>query len=423
MSMDLIQSKSSLPTEESRVTTAEPKGPRKGLVVMGLLILAGLLVVGLFPRLQQRQELNAASVAVQNARPIVNLVPAHRALAETELVLPGNSQAFQETAIYARTNGYLKRWLVDIGAPVEPSQLLAEIETPETDHELEQARATLAQAQAGLAQARANAKLAQISLARLQSTKPDAVSRQQVDDAQGAFDAATANVAAAQANIKVQEANVRRLSDLQSFQKVAAPFAGIITARSVDPGALISAGNAPNSRELFHLAQTDTLRVFVNVPQTFAPTIQPQQTAELLVREYPHRTFSGKVTRTAGALDPASRTLLTEVQVANADGALLPGMYVQVKFVIKRAEPPVIVPAAALITSVNGPLIEVVDSDDTLHYRPVQVGRDYGTEIEVVSGLVGNEMVVLNASREWAEGMLVQRKTESREKDTGGGRS
>jgi len=271
--------------------------------------------------------------------------------------------------------------------------------------------------------ARANAKLAQISLARLQSTKPDAVSRQQVDDAQGAFDAATANVAAAQANIKVQEANVRRLSDLQSFQKVTAPFAGIITARSVDPGALFSAGNAPNSRELFHLAQTDTLRVFVNVPQTFAPTIQPQQTAELLVREYPHRTFSGKVTRTAGALDPASRTLLTEVQVANADGALLPGMYVQVKFVIKRAEPPVIVPAAALITSVNGPLIEVVDSDDTLHYRPVQVGRDYGTEIEVVSGLVGNEMVVLNASREWAEGMLVQRKTESREKDTGGGRS
>ena len=261
MSPDLEKNKPSLNLEEAGTRTEAPKGPRKRLVVVGLIVLVGLAGVGLVPRLQQRREINAASLAVQNSRPVVNLIPAHRAPAETDLLLPGNSQAFQETAIYARTNGYLKRWLVDIGAPVEPGQLLAEIETPEIDHELEQAR-QLAEAQASLAQARANVKLAQISLTRLQSTKPDAVSRQQVDDAQGAFDAATANVEAAQANIKVQEANVKRLADLQSFQKVTAPFAGTITARSVDPGALISAGSAPNSHELFHLVQTDILRVF-----------------------------------------------------------------------------------------------------------------------------------------------------------------
>ncbi len=409
--------------DEDKASGEEPKGLRARHVAAIVLVFAGLLGVGLVPRLHEQRALLSAAQARQEAQPIVNIVNVRRAAAEQEFILPGNTQAFRETAIYARTNGYLKQWFVDIGDHVAVGQLLAVIETPEIDQELAQARAALTQSQANLLQVRANAELAQSTLQRFKTVKPEAISRQQIDEQENVLKTARAAVEVGQANIKANEANVKRLLELQSFQKVTAPFAGVITARNVDPGALISAGSSPTSRELFHLVQTSPLRIFVNVPQSFAPSIQLEQNADVAVQEYSQRTFQGMVTRTAGALDPASRTLLTEVQTPNTDNALLPGMYVQVHFVFKRNTPPVLVPASAILTSAAGAQVAVVDADDTVHYRKVQVGKDYGAEVELLTGLTGEETIVMNASWDLAEGVHVQRKTSGEAPKAPGGKS
>lgn len=402
------------PPVSSRVHQAPAAGKLRTTWVVGL---AGLLLVGLvglyflgsLPRQHREQALQAESAQAAATPLRVSVVTARRGETYAERVLPGNAQPLLDTTLYARTTGYLKSRLVDIGDQVKEGQLLAVIEAPDVDAQLAQARANLEQARANLPLAIANVELARITLARdLRSAPGEAVTWQQIDQDKTNVQTTSAQVAVARANISVNEAAVQRLTVLQGFQKITAPFPGIITARNVDPGALISADNPSLPRELFHLMRTDTLRVFVNVPQVFATEVQAGQEAFLFRREVPGKQFQGKVTRTSDALDPATRTLLTEVQVANPDNALRPGMYLQVKFVFRRDSAPVLIPTAAVVTRTAGPKVAVMDQQQTVHYRQVQLGRDYGAEVEVADGLREGDRIVLRPGDDLPEGTTVQ---------------
>jgi len=411
---------------------------RLGLILFGAVaIMAGLFLIGLLPRLQRQAQLTASAKEAKSEMLTVSTVSPHRASGKANLVLPGSVQAVQETTIYARTNGYLKQRLVDIGDRVEAGQLLAEIEAPEIDQELAQARANFAQTQSAYAQAQANLELsrsayaqvatnsdlAKVSAQRWQTLQQQgAVSRQDFDEKQAAFKAGQANlgvsqsgiqasratVDAAMATVSASAANVRRVEALQSFKQITAPFSGIVTARNVDAGALITAGSGgSNAVWLFKLAQPGTLRILVDIPQADTASIHPGQTAQLLVREFPKQTFTGRVTRTAKALDPTSRTLRTEVQIANPGLKLLPGMYAQVQFTLDRATAGLRIPANALVIRTEGAQVAIVGADQKVHYQKVAIGRDYGTEIEIASGLVGNEQLIVNPTDGIREGTSV----------------
>jgi RND family efflux transporter MFP subunit len=364
-----------------------------GRAVLGtVVVLATLFLVGMFPRWQANAALESA---VRDQRPTVNVVSTQHPEGAANLVLPGSTQAIQETAIYPRTNGYVKQWYTDIGAKVEAGQLLAEIETPEIDQELNQARAAAQQAVA-------NSDLARASLTRWQElVDKKVVSAQEFDERKSALDARQADLNAAQAN-------VARLEKLQGFQKVVAPFAGIVTARNVDNGALVSAGNGGQTAALFHVAQTDTLRIYVTVPQTNARSIAPGQNAAVSFREIPDKTFDAKVVRTAGALDPASRTLLTELQVANNDGQLFPGMYAEIKFAFPQDGRALLVPGNAVMVQSDGPKVLTVDAKQILRVRPVKLGHDLGDKVEIVSGLDPAEPLVANPSGSLRDGVEVK---------------
>lgn len=316
-------------------------------VVTSLIGLMGLVAIGIAPRIWRHKELTPSVRSVENS-----------ALSTTDLVLSGNIQAIREIPVYARVDGYLKRRVVDIGDRVQSGQILAEIDTPEFDQQLYQAQATLAQARSSLEQARAtlqhNQTLLEYNRATLDRWRAlkdqDLVSQQDVDDRQvfvnsGLADvgASQASVAAAEANVAANEANVQRLLELQPFQKVRAPFSGIITARNVDNGALISSGSATNSTPLFRIALIDSLRIYVHVPQIFVAAITPGLTAEVAVREFPQRLFTAQVVSSAGAFDPTSRTLLAEVRMRNVGNLLRPGMYANVKFHATRSNTPLVI--------------------------------------------------------------------------------
>ena len=425
--------------DETPTAGENPSRPRRlgKIGAMALFLLAGFLAVGIVPRVQRAAELRAAVEDPRNRLLSVSVVVPRPAPPTTDLDLPGSIQAIQETPIYSRVNGYLRRWLVDIGDRVERGKILAEIDTPELDQQLSQARAVLAQAraslgqaEAGVQQARATLRQTQANLSFAQATAArwkqllaeGAVSQQDADQYQTASNAAQANVdgaqanvgaleanvVAAKANVGANEANVRQLEALQSFQRVTAPYTGIITTRTVDRGALITAGSSSSSAPLFKMAQIDTLRIFVNVPQTFARSIVPGQAAKIVLQEFPGRTFSGKVSRDAGALDPTSRTLLTEVMVANDNLTLKPGMYAQVKFSVVGPDPPFLVPATALLMRADGPQVAVVRGDQKVHLQKVELGRDLGSTVEVTSGLEGNERLIVNIPDGLREGITVR---------------
>jgi RND family efflux transporter MFP subunit len=381
---------------------------RRAFALVGLVIvvLAGALAAGLLPRLRDDRALNATAEAA-SAAPRVTVVTARPAPATSDHTLPGNAQAFRDTALYARTTGYLKRWLVDIGDRVEAGQLLAEISAPDVDDQLAQARSNLVLTRANLQVSEANLELAKTTLAR-DIRSGQATSRETIDQDQAQVKTTAAQLESARASIQVNEATVQQYVDLQSFQKIIAPFAGVITARNVDPGDLITADNPAQARELFHLMQTDPLRVFVNVPQTYATGIAPGQNAVVFRREKPGEQFPGKVTHTANALDPNTRTLLTEVDVPNPRDALRPGMYLQVRFVAARGTPSVLIPTAALVTRPDGALVQVLDANNTVRRRKVVLGRDFGAEVEVVEGLQGGETVIVHPGDALAEGQEVE---------------
>jgi membrane fusion protein, multidrug efflux system len=382
---------------------------RRLLVIGGVAIflLAGALIGGTLPRLRQEKEVNASAAEAASALPRVTVAVAKKVAPNAERVLPGTALPLMEAAIYARATGYLKTRLVDIGDRLKEGQLLAEISAPDIDDQLEQAKANLELSKANLEFARANAKLGQINVNRYERlVKTNTVSTEERDQAVATGETTTAQVASSLASIEVNKALVQKFTDLQSFEKITAPFAGVITARNVETGDLITADST--TRELFHLMRTDTLRVFVNVPQVFATSIKTGQNASVYLREAPQQQYQGKVTRTADALDPNTRTLLTEVDVPNPNDALRPGMYLQVKFAFDRKVSPLMIPSVALATRDAGPRVAVLDGQNRVRYREVQLGRDYGAEIQIVAGLKEGQQVVIHPGDDLPEGTEVE---------------
>lgn len=367
-------------------------------VLLGLVlvcVVAGALVVsGILPRIKAKTVLRQeTSVA---AEPAVAIVHPQRRAGGQELVLPGNIQAFMDAPIYARTSGYLKKWYFDIGSRVKTGQLLAEIESPEVDQQLQQGREELGTAQANL-------KLAQLTAQRYTDLlKSDSVAKQDVDNA---VQTAAARVTA----VKSAEANVKRLEEMVSFEKIYVPFDGVVTARNTDVGQLIASGSAVGqNRELFHVASINKLRVFVNVPQTYSHATTPGLKAKLSLPELPGRAFPGTLVRTADALDPATRTLLVEVDVNNPSGVLMPNAYTEVHFKIKGAQSALTIPSASLLFRSEGIRLPIVKGENRAVLIPVSLGRDFGATIEVLSGVDENTAVIANPPDSLVDGETVR---------------
>jgi len=359
--------------------------PKKSsLFLVFFLIVVVLVIVGAIVMLERRSQFQALAEDTQKlAVPTVAVIhPTSEGQAE-DLVLPSTLQAYVESPIYARTNGYLVKWYHDIGSRVNKGDLLADIETPEVDQQLMQAKADLVTAQA-------NEHLSEITEARYSELlKTDGVSKQEVDNANG-------DLAAKRAIVQSAAANVRRLEELKSFQKVYAPFTGVVTQRNVDIGTLINAGNGGTSQQLFFLAQTDPIRVYVNVPEAYAPSIHKGLGAYLELTQYPGQKFEGEVVRTAEAIDLATRTLLTEVDVPNKSGLLLPGGYAQVHLLVHVNNERLQVPVNALLFRSEGLRAVVIDENHRVRLQALSIGRDYGTSLEVLTGLKSDDWLVLN---------------------------
>jgi multidrug efflux pump subunit AcrA (membrane-fusion protein) len=448
------------PAEEHKLLPppgAEP--PHEHHISRGKLILVALILVvivcavalaGYLPRRQREQQAAAAAREERTDIPQVTAAQVRRAPANTEVLLPGSISPLIEASIYARAPGYVRKRYVDIGDHVRQGQLMAEIETPELDQQVAQGKAAVSQAQqqlgqtkAALLQSQAQRDLAKITWERYKNlVDRGAVARQDADNQETTYKtqdalvtAQQANVNAAEENVRQSQANLDRLVALQDYQRVKAPFTGIVTARNIDVGYLISAAGAGQGvspmqvgggtlsagtagNELFRVAQIRVLRILVSVPQANAPGIQLGMPAEITVAEYPGRIFQGKVTRTANSLDPNSRTMLVEVQAPNGDGKLLPGMYAEVRFRNHRDSPPLLIPGDALIVSSAGlQIATLVDDPDRnngdskvkkIHLDPVQVGRDYGAETEILSGAREGQLVVVNPGDEVREGAQVR---------------
>ncbi len=378
------------PPDASAETAASAGSKLRHAAIITLLIIVVGAIAGLVPRWHHRVTLRQETLEL--ALPTVAVVSPAPGKPEASLVLPAEVRPYLEAPIYARANGYIKRWLVDIGAQVKVGDLLAEIDTPELDQELAQARAQVAQADAALGLARITAK----RWAEL--VKTASVSEQEAAEKQ-------ADLELKQANLDAAHANVRRLEDLQSFDSVRAPFDGVITVRNIDVGQLITAGSA---RELYRLAQTSTLRVYVRVPETLARTVAPGQTAEFSVAEVPGRVFPAKVVRTSGAMSADSRTLLTELQVDNSHGEILAGTYAQVRLSDAKAEAPLTIPANTLLFRAEGLQVGVVKADGKVELRKVTVGRDFGPSVEILQGLGPADRVILNPADSLVSGISVR---------------
>ena len=386
------------PTDTERQTPGGglPNGrpSRKTGLLVGVVILV-LVIAGAVTIISKLGEKKALAAETERlATPSVSVTHPRQEQSQEELILPADVQAYKESPIYARTNGYLLHWYKDIGSRVNKGELLADIDTPEVDQELMQARATRQQSQAQLG-------LAKISAERWENLrKTDSVSQQELDQQVSGYQQAQANLAAA-------EANVHRLEQMESFRHIYAPFSGVLTKRLIDVGALINSGNGGSNKELFDVAQVDPLRVYVNVPQTYSPLIQIGMKAFLVQDEYAGQKFEGKVVRTADAIDPASRTLLTEIDVPNPTGKIFPGAYAQVHFAAKVNAPRLTVPINTLLFRAEGPRAAVVGSDNKVHLRPVAIGRDYGSAVEIVSGLDASDQVIVNPADSLEDGQPV----------------
>jgi RND family efflux transporter MFP subunit len=433
----------------SNEVTRQPAGPRRAASWIAAALAVVLIAVGVVPRiLRHNRAAETADAATVNL-PNVFVVKAKLASGSSELELPGNIQAINLASIYARTNGYVRERFVDIGTPVKTGQLLAVIASPEIDQELaqgraalEQARAALQQANANLTQAQAQVDQAKANVGQAQANEEIAATtnerwtrlvnngvlpKQQGDERRSAFNARhaettaaiaaeataeanigsrTADISAGRAAVDAQLANVRRLEEMQSFERVLAPFDGVVTERRIEKGDLVSAGSG-SDHNLFSVAQSKTLRIQVSVPQNYAVDLHPGQDAEVTLRERSGEMFRGKVARTAESITAATRTLLTEVQVDNSSGRLLPGMYAEVKFTLPRSHPVVLIPGSALVANAQGTRVACIEPDRRVHLITVQAGRDLGTEVEILSGLSGSEELINNPPDNLGEGQQV----------------
>jgi RND family efflux transporter MFP subunit len=370
--------------EHREVANSDPQGRparRWWIVFLALAVVVGLVISGILPRIHARASLDKETAEM--AIPTVSVVHPKRGAPTQEVVLPANVQAYIDAPIYARTNGYLKTWYVDIGAHVKAGQLLAEIDTPEVDQQLRQARADLATSEANL-------DLSKITNDRYAGLlQSDSVSKQDADNAAGDFAAKKATVQSAQANVK-------RLEELQAFEKIYAPFNGVISARNTDIGALIDSGSSGGSRtELFHIVQPDKLRVYVSVPQVYSQAAKPGQEADLVLPEFPGRVFPGTLVRTAQAIDQNTRTLLVEIRVDNPTGTLFSGAYAEVHLKLPNATSAFILPVNTLLFRAEGLRVAAVNNGRA-ELRPVTLGHDFGSEVEVLAGLNGDDTIIAN---------------------------
>lgn len=379
------------PAASKPAAVPPPKPIKLGLfaVIAVILIIIGL-AVGLVPRMLARRALNKETA--DNTLQTVAVVSPSPGKTDLGVPLPADIQAYVEAPIYARASGYLKKWDVDIGQHVEAGQLLAEIDTPEVDQQLEQAKAEVAQAQANLTLAKSTSER------WVDLLKTSSVSEQETAEKQADFELKKANLEAANANL-------HRLEDLKSFARVTAPFAGTITTRDTDVGQLITAGNG---RALFRLAQTNPLRIYVRVPQTLSREVETGQDAELLINELPGRKFDAKVVRTAGAMDPASRTLLAELEVKNPKNEILAGSYAQVRFSDPIGNPELTLPASTLLFRSDGMVVGVVGTNGKVEVRNIKIGRDFGQFVEIVDGVKAGDRVIVNPPDAISSGTTVR---------------
>jgi RND family efflux transporter MFP subunit len=371
------------------------KHSRKSWIILAiaLIVVVGVLLSGIWSRVKARNTLNAETA--QSALPAVSVVSPKQTAPTNEIILPGNVEPFITSPIYARTNGYLKKWYFDIGAHVKQGQLLAVIQTPEVDQQLQQARSNLLTAQANL-------ELASITKTRYQGLlKSNAVSQQDVDNAVGTYNANQAIVGA-------DKAAVEQYSALVSFEKVYAPFDGVITARNTDIGDLINSGSSSNVKtDLFHISQPGKLRVYVNVPEEYSQGIKTGMTADLSLAEFPGRKFQGKLVRTAEAINVTTRTLLIEIDVDNPTGTLLTGSYAEVHLAVPTQASTFLLPVNTLIFRSQGLHVGVVKNGKVV-LTPITPGHDFGNEIEIVAGLAANDQVVINPPDSIVSGQQVQ---------------
>lgn len=393
-------------SRQPRPAASNPKPPKKEknkgswkwffFIVVGLLIfLAVLAISGITGLIHKRNEREDTAKAVQAGAITVQVVKPSRSPASFEFSLPGSAEALSTATLYARTNGYLKRRLKDIGDRVEAGELLAEIDAPDIDAQLLQSRAQLEQY-------RAAQGIAQVTFDREKRLlEQKVVSKQEYDQSEAAFNQAVANVKAA-------EANVQNLTVQQGFEKIVAPFTGVITTRSLDTGALIAGGGGTTAPSIFTMVQADILRVYIYVPQAYVANIDVGQEVDISAPEYPQKVFKGKITRTADALDPTARTMRTEIQLPSEEGKLVPGMYLSAKFKVQQAEPALVVPANTLDIRREGPRVAVVSADGKINYRQVKLGRDFGKTLEIVDGLHGDENLVVNPNTDLVEGAKVE---------------
>ncbi len=366
----------------------------KGPIVGGTILLVAAIAAAVWGVSARTKALTVVTNETREmAMPTVSVATPQQAAPQQEIVLPGTMQAFADGAVYARVNGYLKRWTADIGTRVRKGQLLAEIDTPELDQQLMQARADLATAEA-------NTRLAQTTAERYRDLiKSDSVSRQDLDNANG-------NLEAKQAAEESARANVKRLEQLQAFRRIEAPFDGVVTARNTEVGALIDSGS--NAKELFHVSQQDRLRVFINVPEVYSRAATPGLTADLTLKEFPGKQFTGRLVRTSNAIDVSSRTLLTEVDIDNANGQLLAGSYAEVHLKLPTPATTMKLPVDALIFKGDGLQVAVLDPSNRVKMVNVTSGRDFGDSVEVLAGLKGDERVVLNPPDSLTDGQVVR---------------
>jgi membrane fusion protein, multidrug efflux system len=363
----------------------------KLFALVGVVSLIGLAVLGIMARAQTTENLQKQADQVNAAR-TVSVVKPGEAPAILSLDLPGQAQAYMQASVYAQTTGYLKKWNFEMGSQVKEGDILAEIDTPQVDEQLNQAQATLKQAQAGLDLARVTDQRDQDLLQR------KVIARQDFDNAESDF-------RAKEGTVNADEAVVMRLQALESFKVLKAPFDGIVTVRNTDIGAMVNSGSG---NPLFIVARVKPLRIYINVPESMAHQVAVGDKADLKFNEFPDRTFAGKVVRTAGAIDPTSRTLLTEVEVPNENGQLLPGAYMQVRLSAGGSKQSLLLPANTLLFRPEGTMVGVVGADHKVKLKKIKIGKDLGTHLEIVQGLLPDDQVILNPSSSLATGQTVK---------------
>lgn len=371
-----------------------------------LAVLAGAFAIGYLPRRADRAALVESAQVGGEAALRVEVVSPKEGSSDRAISLPGSVQPLEETVIYARASGYVRKWYVDIGDKVKEGQLLVELDTPELDQELDQARAQLNQAQASLVQSQANRELSKANLQRYKQLAPSGVvSMAELDQRQAMAAVDEASVTVAQATIAAQQANIRRLVQLKSFARVTAPFGGTVTQRTVEIGSLVSAGTG---QPMYKIAAMDPARIFVQVPQDVAPGVRAGVSADVTVREYPGRKFTGTVSRAAGELDAATRTMTTEIRIPNPDGLLIAGMYAQAAFTLPSPHRVFEIPATAVSSDAHGTRVAIVDDASEIKLVPIVIERDTGATVEVASGLTGTERVVKLAGAQLVDGKRVE---------------